>query len=403
MASNGPSLTELLIQALTQAQALVKQVEDQAQTIDRLFRQDVEKQAEIDRLKKELRIAQARHRKWRFHNPNVGSPVVLSDEVDHPSPRQNSPVTATPANQSSMAGPQVQVQVQSSPSAKRRRREVRALQTPLKEIQNTIRFSDDRKEKAVAAIPSLTEDGENFVPLEQVHNKAAKGGDETKKAAHDRLGVLLGGPGPSTAVLDKRPTSTSPSAQKVAIPRLQTSSSDLDARSSEHTRKKPRFMLPKPDKRKEGPPLRSRPVDALTIQDFQLRPEYVEEYDRPRGQRSEALMTAYKSKYDMTDNELLLEFLGPGNEEKLARLTKSARLNLVHEARTKKTAERLAKAKEASLGPQPIQPQYWDTDFPLTQEHEEAKRAVDAKIREEVARRHAEALKPDGRYRFRDE
>ncbi|ETN44252.1 uncharacterized protein HMPREF1541_10803 [Cyphellophora europaea CBS 101466] len=390
-------LTELLTQALSQSQTLVKQVEEQSQVIDRLFQSVSEKQAEIDRLKKVLGTTQAKERKWRLQNPQIPSPVVLSDEIDQTNTSQPStPVASACRPESFRSSPQIQVQ--SSPPRKKQRLESRE-GTPLREVQNNTKLlprSVDRVEKAIAAIPILAEDGEVDSREGKHQSKSSKVDPAVRGDAAGRLDALLGSPAPSVDLFAQRPTSASPRANNRSVPTLRKSSSDLEA-TDRQVRRKPRFV-PHPPQRKEQPPLRSRPVSSLKLSDFVLRPEYLEEWHRPRDRRKSALGAS-----DHSEEDLLLDYLGAGSKNMLANMTKTARDNALHEARIQKIAQGFAERSAPLVTAEWPGGGYWEVEFGGTQEDEKRRNELVERTRAEVEHRVIEAMKPDGRYKFRDE
>jgi hypothetical protein len=411
-AAAGANLQNTLVTALTQGQVVAKQLEDQQKQledqqkqlqdqqnhIERLFTELAAKQAQIDALKRELRTVQTKERKWRLQNPQISSPVIHSDEIEH-TPRPATPVS--PARQSS---PTPHVQIESSPPPRKRQRTRES--TPLREVQGTevaparevhnSKSALTRVGKAIAAIPSLTEDGEHTAPKPK-STKSPVNVSAASKDAHARLGGLLAAPAPTTNALQSRRPTTGLTSTR-AMPAVRKSSSDVSEQAQ--GAKRSRFKAPKPQDGKVS--LRERPVGELSISDFKLNPEYVEEWDRPGGQRRRPLGAMLGD--ELSDDELLREVLGDGADERIAAMTEAARTNLVHDARLRKIAEGLAQSKQqpAETGA-PLQPNYWNTDFPPSQEEQKSRAAVAVKVREEVGRRYEEALQGNGRWQFRDE
>ncbi|KPI35703.1 uncharacterized protein AB675_1216 [Cyphellophora attinorum] len=404
-AVTGAHLQNTLVTALSQGQVVAKrledqqkQLEDQQEHIEKLFTELASKQAEIDVLKRELRTVQTKERKWRLQNPHISSPVILSDEIEH-TPRPATPVS--PARQSS---PTPHVQVESSPPPRKRQRtrestplrEVQSTEVaPLREVHNT-KSALTRVGKAIAAIPSLTEDGEHTTPKLK-STKSPTNASAASKDAHSRLGGLLAAPAPTTnALQSRRPTTGLPTTR--AIPAMRKSSSDVSEQAQ--GAKRSRFKAPKPQDGKVS--LRERPVGELSISDFKLNPEYVEEWDRPGGQRRKPLGAILGD--ELSDDDLLREVLGQGADERIAAMTEAARINLIHDARLRKIAEGFAHSKQQGVETgAPLQPNYWSTEFPPSQEDQKSRAAVAVKVREEVVRRYQEALRGNGRWHFRDE
>lgn len=105
---------------------------------------------------------------------------------------------------------------------------------------------------------------------------------------------------------------------------------------------------------------------------------------------------------EMSDDEVLLEYLGPGGKEKLANMTRSARENLLHGARLKRMATRLDEAINTTKKPG-NGPTYWDVDFPRSQEEDRHRAGRLQTLQAEVKERFHDALGADGRWQFRDE
>lgn len=379
-------ITQTLVRALSQSQTLVKQLAQHEKTIQHLFTQLAGKDTEIRQLKKELRPIQAKDRKWRLQNPAIASPIVTSHEIE-PSSRPSTPRDASPTPH---------VQVSSSPPRKRRRTET----TPLREVQNNtaVSRSMDRVQKMVAAIPMLAEDGEE-APTAHQTPKSPKMDAASRKAAFGRLGALLGAPAdhadePKRLERPQRTESTSPKAS-TTIPALRKSSSDVVQEANPPPRRKPRFLPPKPQQKQ----LREQPMSEIALTDFKLNPEYVEMWDYPGGQQRKSLAAVLGQ--TISDEDLLREFLGTESTI-IPTLTKTARDNLLHEARAKKIADGFAQSKLDKEPSGPLQTTYWTTGFPPSQEEERNRLETVARVKEEIARRYAEAV-DGGRWLFRDE
>lgn len=166
------------------------------------------------------------------------------------------------------------------------------------------------------------------------------------------------------------------------------------------------------------PPLRDRPVNDLMLTSFKPNPRWLSSHnvsfddflnDR-QYERMRTLATTLPHlpgetrDHHFTDHELLLEFLGPGSESRIANLTPVARQNLIIEAKTKRVAQSFKFLKPAVEPDQEqVPPGFWSTDMPGTQEAEENKKASRQREREEVARRYEDAISGQGRWIFADE
>lgn len=104
-----------------------------------------------------------------------------------------------------------------------------------------------------------------------------------------------------------------------------------------------------------------------------------------------------------SDNDLLLNFLGPGSEERIRALTSVARENLLLEAKTKIAADRYGKMHRHAYERPNSPPGFWRTEMPDTQEEVVDRLDAKKREREEVERRYREALKEEGRWMFADE
>jgi hypothetical protein len=104
-----------------------------------------------------------------------------------------------------------------------------------------------------------------------------------------------------------------------------------------------------------------------------------------------------------SDNDLLVNFLGPGSEEKIRTLTSVARENLLLEAKTKIAADRYGKMHRHAHERPKSPPGFWRTGMPDTQEEVVDRLDAKKREREEVEKRYREALKEEGRWMFADE
>ena len=104
----------------------------------------------------------------------------------------------------------------------------------------------------------------------------------------------------------------------------------------------------------------------------------------------------------LTDDEILLDFLGPGSGARIAGLTNLAKKNLLAEAKVKRVAQSFGKSRaDYDHGRDP--PGFWSTDMPGTQEDEENKEKARKMEREEVKRRQEDAVRGQGKWIFADE
>ena len=412
MAKHDSSLTETLLAAVSQSQGLIKQLEDQAATIDRLFHQDTVKQVEIERLKKELRLVRAKERKLRLHNPQLASPIVSPDEVSRIS-LPNAPPPSAPSTGQKATRCREEAHSQPSPARKRLRTASRDT-SALREIRNDARnlhSGPDGLEKAVAAIPMLAEDGEDLVEAGYHHIKSLKVDSSVKQGSYSRLSMLLGVPQSPVHASGKPDCTKSASPETVGpkVPKLRQSSSERLKGQEPARRPKPRFKLPQPQRRENQQPLRTRPVSSLALSDFKLNPSYIEESENRASDSSQrqdglAAVTAALGHDAISEDDLLLDFLGSDSEMRIANLTKVARENLLHEAKAKRLADQFKRqlVREKAYREGHIDASAWSVEFAPSQEDKRSRQETNARVRAEIDRRHTDAMK-GGRWKFKDE
>lgn len=101
------------------------------------------------------------------------------------------------------------------------------------------------------------------------------------------------------------------------------------------------------------------------------------------------------------ERRLLLNYLG-NDTARLARLTSAEKAEMVIRIRAQDLAQRHGKHRQAyARAASP--PGFWRADMPTTQETEEDKERARGLERERVKTRYEEAMKPGGRWMFRDE
>lgn len=174
--------------------------------------------------------------------------------------------------------------------------------------------------------------------------------------------------------------------------------------------------------------LRSRPIEELNIYDFKINPDYNQGYgfafsEVIRGHARNRLQGCLKSccepKYRAlaeaslkkenfstatqkeTDQLILMEFLGD-NAYKLENMDIAERKELLIQAKTRDLANKHGLHRHAYEAPEtPVG--IWRANFPSTQELVDEKKAVLERKRKTVEKRYAEAMRPGGAYKFRDE
>ncbi|KIW13617.1 hypothetical protein PV08_08808 [Exophiala spinifera] len=210
-------------------------------------------------------------------------------------------------------------------------------------------------------------------------------------------------------------------------PTASTSSSSSTATTT--SVRKPPFLPPKSSRHVLGPeddePFRSRPLGRLNLTHFKINTAYTGGVDyaydevvrgharrclpgctRPEccGHKFRVLADTLPAAADeLSDDALLLDFLGPGSEARIADLTAIARANLLHEARAKRLANLYGRAHRETFERARSPPGFWNTEFPSTQEDKENREQSRQREREEVERRYHDAKRGGGRWLFADE
>ena len=202
---------------------------------------------------------------------------------------------------------------------------------------------------------------------------------------------------------------------------------------SKRTRNVPAFRKPPvvdyPATRPDDEPLRARPVHRLGLQDFKINPahseyayhETVRKYDekkclsgctdrhcvRCKGLREFVINSGYKTAQKPGESEtdadwrLMQDFLGD-NRRKLRSMSAKEKSDLLTEAKVKEFANRYGSHRQAfSRAREP--PGFWEVDFPTTQEDVRDRAAAEVMEREKVQERYWEAMRPKGKWIFKDE
>ncbi|KAN0108869.1 SAE2 domain containing protein [Hyaloscypha variabilis] len=178
-------------------------------------------------------------------------------------------------------------------------------------------------------------------------------------------------------------------------------------------------------------PLRARPVSKLKLTDFKVNPNYNQGYNyafsevvRGQNARRQCLQGCTKpeccgSKFrtlvemeregrgrptlsqEEADDMLLDEYLGD-NAYKIRNMSKQQKEELIIQAKTRDMANKYGRhrhAYERRTSP----PGFWRADFPTTQEDREDHEKARELERSAVEERYKEAMRPNGRFLFRDE
>ena len=398
-------------QTLQEELEKLRQKPDLSIQVGQLFKQNAEAQAEIDHLKSKIRIIQSKERKWRLKNPDISSPIISSDDADR------MPCTPIAATLDTLEQTQHKALDPKSSARKRPRTQSPQPKSPLREISGNLpngnrdskaspKFKSRRVEdKGVAAIETLAEDGEDH----KISLDAPVVPSITSKpdsAAHRRLQDLLTIPAPLNHLIT-RPTTADPN---ISV-------------------RRPQFLLTK-QRPAVGPedaePFRSRPISRQNISHFKINPRYQDGQshafnDVVRNQEARKCLPGCtkpeccggkfkaiadslpRGPTDVSDDELLLEFMGPGSEGKIRVLTPLARKNLVHEARARRLANSFGKMHRSAFDRPKTPPGFWGIDFMGSQEERNSREQARVQEREEVEKRYQDALKGGGRWVFADE
>ncbi|KUJ16085.1 SAE2-domain-containing protein [Mollisia scopiformis] len=181
------------------------------------------------------------------------------------------------------------------------------------------------------------------------------------------------------------------------------------------------------EKDPEQEPFRNRPIETLRLQDFKVNPEYNQGYDyafrqvvrgnarhslegctKPEccGHQFRALAEINTAKsptasQEERDDKLLHEYMGD-NAYKLRNMSIVDRNELLLQAKTREISNEHGRHRHAYARPV-SPPGYWRNDFPTTQEQRADLEKVKENEKELIAERYREAMRPGGRYIFRDE
>ena len=399
-------------QALKSQIASLRQAPEVSSQVGHLFKQNAEKQAEIDSLKSKLRALQSQKRKWRLLNPDFSSPILSSADADRlsRSPQRTSPNTIGPTQHANAE--------QGGCARKRPRTQSPNPKSPLCEISvNLPEGGGDAKVqsklstgkpslKGSDAVDTVAEDGEDYNLLSgpPIESKVSP---KLNVSAHNRLQNLLTAPPPSLQLLRR--------------------SNSIGSTGS--ARQPTQFLPAKPvilSGPEDAEPFRSRPLNRQGLSHFKLNPQYYDGLNyafnetvrnqearkclpgctKPAccGDKFKAIAaTLPRGAMELSDDELLLEFLGAGSETKIQSLTPVARNNLIHEARAKKMANAFGKMHRNASDRPKTPPAFWGVDVLGSQEERKSHEQGRLLEREEVEKRYQEAMKENGRWLFADE
>lgn len=393
--------------------ASAQQVSQSSSQVGYLFKQNAEKQAEIDSLKSKLRVLQSQKRKWRLLHPDYSSsPIISSDEADRIS------LSSTPTGPAIIDCTNISPPENVASVRKRHRTQSPNPKSPLCEISLNIpeggrdaKVQPKRRMRRPSlngsnAIDAVAEDGEEHSLPAGLPVKVAVS-PNPDVPAHQRLQNLLTAPPPTVQFL----------------PRPSSGGTDSSARQA------PQFLPIKvmvPSGPEDSEPFRVRPLRRQALSHFKLNPRCNDGFDyafnepvRNQGVRkclpgctksgccgdkSNAIAaTLSRGTMGLSDDELLLEFLGKGSELKIRSLTPLARRNLIHEARAKKMTGAFVNIHRSSFHRPKTPPDFWGVDVLGSQEERNSHQQARLLERDEVEKRYQEALKENGRWLFADE
>ena len=188
-----------------------------------------------------------------------------------------------------------------------------------------------------------------------------------------------------------------------------------------------RSMKPPAENGPEHEPLRARPILRLGIDDFKLNPahseyayhESIRKHDekkvisgctdrnclRCKDIRKFVESSGYAQmpgqSSEEADRRLVKDFLGI-DDARLEKMTAEERKEIWIQARIQQFADKFGKHR-TNFGRATSPVDFWNTDFPTSQEHERNREAARQREREKVEQMYYEAIKKGGRYVFADE
>ena len=207
--------------------------------------------------------------------------------------------------------------------------------------------------------------------------------------------------------------------------------STVDASIAKPSSHRPPSVDPPADDQPEHEPLRARPLDRLRIENFKLNPahgdyayhESIRKHDekqmasgctdrnclRCKDMRKFIENSGYtnvpgQKNTEETDRRLIEDYLGDGDNSRrrVEKMSTEERKQILLQAKTKQFADKFGKHR-SHFGRAPSPVDFWNTDFPSTQEHERNREAARLREREKVEEMYWEASRKGGRYVFADE
>lgn len=435
------------LQNATQKQRDAVAPEDSSSQVDDLFQKHVEAQAEIQRLKKKLK-----QYKDKANN-------LLAVPLSSPSTRSSTPSPRSPRSplRQSRIIEATSIHVPSSPPRKRLRLEKEALREVSLNTAHNVSPTANTSEKSIseknaAAFPLVGEDTQRYRLSHEPENIDDSTVPSRSSVYHQLDGLLAAStprsPLTLSASLNPRPVPVTPPvtvARAFNISNMSHVTSETPppkvSKQQNSSNKEPSANEPaihvsrssivqshhasslhaqdKISKRRrdDDDPLRARPLSGLALKHFKPNPRWLDShgvsYDEfLRGQNAKRigalaatlprLPGQHEQSNAVADDELLLEFLGPGSEDRITRLTQVARTNLIMEARTKHIAKYFARQR-ADYDREQDPPGFWSIDMPDTQEGEDNRKKAIRLEEEEIKKRYDDAVSGHGRWIFADE
>jgi hypothetical protein len=180
----------------------------------------------------------------------------------------------------------------------------------------------------------------------------------------------------------------------------------------------------------EQEPLRVRPVNRLSLTDFKVNPNYNQGYDYAfkevvRGQSARKCLQGCTKpeccgnkfrilaeinrnpdkwrtlSQEEADETLLEDFLGD-NAYKLRNMSKAEKEELNLQAKAREMANKFGRHRH-SYQRRTSPPGFWRSEFPTTQEEMADREKAKEIVRDDIAYRYKEAMRPGGTFIFRDE
>lgn len=295
-------------------------------------------------------------------------------------------------------------------------------------------------EKKIAAIPLLTEDGEDHVVNTADVRPPDKQTLGREGSLYKRLDGLLAAPSPGRAPLgrSKEPERSiqtpdvgiQGATRKYNISNMNhvphgakspgksgdrnpTTPLQETSKMRSNTRSREKLQPRNPARSSRNAiALRDRPIDQLRLSDFKPNPRWLDSHGMSYDEflygqnkaRIEELAKTLPSMpgQNLTDDELLVEMLGPGRESEIAKMASMARTNLLNEAKLRRVASAFGKQR-VDYDRENEPPGFWNIDMPGTQEEEGNRRIAIERDRAEVKRRYDDAMSGQGRFVFADE